>query len=53
MEQRIIAGYFLAVLTFISFVLLRSFAQAQMASKLRKTLAPFYEASEKSGTDHD
>jgi hypothetical protein len=53
MEQRIIAGYFLAVLTFISFVLLRSFAQAQMASKLRKTLPPFYEASEKSGTDHD
>lgn len=44
-EQRIIAGYFLAVLTFISFVLLRSFAQAQMASKLRKTLPPFYEAS--------
>ena len=44
-EQRILAGYFLAVLTFISFVLLRSFAQAQMASKLRKTLPPFYEAS--------
>lgn len=45
-EQRVIAGYFLAVLTFISFVLLRSLAQAQMASKLRKIPIPNFEASE-------
>lgn len=45
-EQRIIAGYFLAVLTFISFVLLRSLAQAQMAIKLRKFPIPNFEASE-------
>lgn len=45
-EQRIIAGYFLAVLTFISFILLRSLAQAQMAIKLRKYPKPNFGASE-------
>lgn len=39
-EQRITAGYFLAVLTFISYALLRLLAQAQMANKLRKTPKP-------------
>ncbi|WP_277588958.1 DUF6216 family protein [Pseudomonas chlororaphis] len=45
-EQRIIAGYFLAVLTYISFILLRSLAQAQMAIKLRKYPIPNFGASE-------
>lgn len=39
-EQRIIAAYFLALLTFISFVILRSVAQAQMATKLSATPLP-------------
>jgi hypothetical protein len=42
-EQRIIAGYFLAVWTFISFILLRSLAQAQMARKLREFPMPKFE----------
>lgn len=42
-EQRIIAGYFLAVLAFISFILLRALAQAQMARKLRKFPMPKFE----------
>ena len=45
-EQRIIAAYFMALLTFISVLILRAVAQAKMADTLRMILPPTDESSD-------